>query len=256
MGDPLSVLREFVSSGRKWKEEGDEVVFGDVRFKKEEETAWRPANRQGYYKLSELVILVDHAHMPYQQYLRTMGGVLKQQSFVSKLDFDNLLKYLRGETATSKQTLRELKLVLETKKQRMEGGAGEEELGKVDGEMHRILKSDERPVHDRNSVLLTPTADYTIALRMIESAQRRVKEASGKASGGGGGSGGAGRKSQFDQRPGAVGSGASSSAAADSSRLHPPIIIVPSDPSAMVNMTNIVDFLEKAHFVSTSFVLF
>lgn len=41
--------------------------------------------------------------MPYQQYLRTMGGVLKQQSFVSKLDFDNLLKYLRGETATSKQ---------------------------------------------------------------------------------------------------------------------------------------------------------
>jgi hypothetical protein len=47
MGDPLSVLREFVSSGRKWKEEGDEVVFGDVRFKKEEETAWRPANRQG-----------------------------------------------------------------------------------------------------------------------------------------------------------------------------------------------------------------
>lgn len=57
----------------------------------------------GYYKLSELVILVEHAHMPYQQYLRTMGGVLKQQSFVSKLDFDNLLKYLRGETATSKQ---------------------------------------------------------------------------------------------------------------------------------------------------------
>ena len=164
MGDPLSVLREFVSSGRKWKEEGDEVVFGDMRFKKEEETAWRPANRQGtcrqlraellqteglqpifllsflllfnlcrrgilvcllvstppsllfslppslvspystgYYKLSELVILVEHAHMPYQQYLRTMGGVLKQQSFVSKLDFDNLLKYLRGETATSKQ---------------------------------------------------------------------------------------------------------------------------------------------------------
>jgi len=47
MGDPLSVLREFISSGRKWKEEGDEVVFGDVRFKKEEETAWRPANRQG-----------------------------------------------------------------------------------------------------------------------------------------------------------------------------------------------------------------
>jgi len=47
MGDPLSVLRDFVSSGRKWKEEGDEVVFGDVRFKKEEETAWRPANRQG-----------------------------------------------------------------------------------------------------------------------------------------------------------------------------------------------------------------
>ncbi len=159
-------------------------------------------------------------------------------------------------TGLDAQTLRELKLVLETKKQRMEGGAGEEELGKVDGEMHRILKSDERPVHDRNSVLLTPTADYTIALRMIESAQRRAKEASGKASGGGGGSGGAGRKSQFDQRPGAVGSGASSSAAADSSRLHPPIIIVPSDPSAMVNMTNIVDFLEKAHFVSTSFVLF
>lgn len=49
------------------------------------------------------MILVEHAHMPYQQYLRTMGGVLKQQSFVSKLDFDNLLKYLRGETATSKQ---------------------------------------------------------------------------------------------------------------------------------------------------------
>jgi hypothetical protein len=35
-----------------------------------------------------------------------MGGVLKQQSFVSKLDFDNLLKYLRGEEATSKQVKR------------------------------------------------------------------------------------------------------------------------------------------------------
>lgn len=57
----------------------------------------------GYYKLSELVILMEHAHMPYNQYLRTMGGVLKQQSFVSKLDFDDLLKYLRGETATAKQ---------------------------------------------------------------------------------------------------------------------------------------------------------
>lgn len=52
MGDPLSVLREFVSSGWKWKEEGDEVVFGDVRFKKEEETAWRPANRQGTWTMA------------------------------------------------------------------------------------------------------------------------------------------------------------------------------------------------------------
>lgn len=159
-------------------------------------------------------------------------------------------------TGLDAQTLRELKQVLETKKKKIEGGAGEEELGKVDGKMHRLLKSDERPVHDRNSVLLTPTADYTIALRMIETAQKRAKEASGKTRGDGEGSGGAGRTSQFDPRPGAVGSGASSAAAADSSRLHPPIIIVPSDPSAMVNMTNIVDFLEKAHFVSISLVLF
>lgn len=158
-------------------------------------------------------------------------------------------------TGLDAQTLLELKRVLETKKQRMEEGAGEEELWKVDGEMHRILKSDEQLVHDRNSVLLTPTADYNIALSMIETAQKRAKDASGKGGEGGGGSGGpGGRKSQFDQRPGAVGSGASSSssgAAGGSSRLHPPIIIVPSDPSAMVNMTNIVDFLENAHFVST-----
>jgi hypothetical protein len=154
------------------------------------------------------------------------------------------------------QTLQELKRVLETKKQRMEEGAGEEELWKVDGEMHRILKSDEQLVHDRNSVLLTPTADYNIALSMIETAQKRAKEASGKGGGGGGGSGGAGRKSQYDQRPGAVASGASSSSSSSSSggssRLHPPIIIVPSDPSAMVNMTNIADFLENAHFVSST----
>jgi len=154
-------------------------------------------------------------------------------------------------TGLDAQTLQYLKRVLETKKQRMEEGAEEKELWKVDGEMHRILKSDEQLVHDRNSVLLTPTADYNIALSMIETAQKRAKEASGKGGGGGGGSGGVGRKSQFDQRPGAVGSGAlaSSSSAGGSSRLHPPIIIVPSDPSAMVNMTNIVDFLENAHFV-------
>jgi hypothetical protein len=28
-----------------------------------------------------------------------------------------------------------------------------------------------------------------------------------------------------------------------------PIIIVPSDPSAVINMTNVADFLENAHFV-------
>lgn len=155
-------------------------------------------------------------------------------------------------TGLDAQTLQELKRVLKTKKQRMEEGAGEEALWKVDGEMHRILKSDEQLVNDRNSVLLTPTADYHIALSMVEAAQKRAKEATAKA--GGGGSGGAGRKSQFDQRQGASGSSTSSMSPASSSRLHPPIIIVPSDPSAMVNMTNIVDFLENAHFVSPSFL--
>lgn len=28
-----------------------------------------------------------------------------------------------------------------------------------------------------------------------------------------------------------------------------PIIIVPSDPSAVINMTNVADFLENAHYV-------
>jgi hypothetical protein len=47
MGDPLSVLRGFVSSGRKWDVQGEEIVFGDVRFKKDEETAWKPIGRPG-----------------------------------------------------------------------------------------------------------------------------------------------------------------------------------------------------------------
>ena len=49
----MSVLREFVSSGRKWREEGEDVVFGDVRFKKEEETAWRPSNRPGTWSIAK-----------------------------------------------------------------------------------------------------------------------------------------------------------------------------------------------------------
>ena len=48
--DPLSVLRDFVSSGRKWAVDGDEVVFGDLRFRKEEQTAWKAAGgRRGMY---------------------------------------------------------------------------------------------------------------------------------------------------------------------------------------------------------------
>jgi len=47
--------------------------------------------------------MIDHAHLPWNQYLKKIGGVLKQQTFVGRLDYNDLLKYLRGETATSKQ---------------------------------------------------------------------------------------------------------------------------------------------------------
>lgn len=53
--------------------------------------------------MMELVIMIDHAHLPWNQYLKKIGGVLKQQTFVGRLDYNDLLKYLRGETATSKQ---------------------------------------------------------------------------------------------------------------------------------------------------------
>ena len=135
--------------------------------------------------------------------------------------------------------------MLETKKQRHDEGAGEQELCQVDGEMHRLLKSHEQLVNNRNSVLLTPTADYHIALSMVETLQKRAKEAANKAS-----SAAAGAAPGRGKGP-LAGASSSSAAPAQPSRTQTPIIIVPSDPSAMVNMTNISEFLEHAHFVRT-----
>lgn len=68
----------------------------------------------------------------------------------------------------------DLEQVLEAKQRRRralkEGGqAGpfDAELGKLDEEMHRVLKSNELLVNDRNSVLLTPAAVSLVALRLF-----------------------------------------------------------------------------------------
>lgn len=70
----------------------------------------------------------------------------------------NFYRDVSRSTGIDGQTLQELKEVLATKKQRLEEGAGEEELWKADEAMHRILKAGEQRVNDRNSVLLTPNA--------------------------------------------------------------------------------------------------
>lgn len=104
MGDPLTVLREFVSTGRPWTEAGDEFVFGDLRFKKDAETAWNARARPGRYKLVELAMLAQHAAgITHSQYLKLMAGTYKQSTFVGWQDFKEVLQYLRGEVPTSSQ---------------------------------------------------------------------------------------------------------------------------------------------------------
>ena len=45
--DPLSLLREWVSSKLPLQVEGEEIVFGDIRYNKEDETAWKARGRVG-----------------------------------------------------------------------------------------------------------------------------------------------------------------------------------------------------------------
>jgi len=159
-----------------------------------------------------------------------------------------LCREVSRSTGLDAQALGELRALLETKRRRLEEGAKEEELFKVDEEMHRILKADEQLLNDRNTALLTPTADYRVALNTVEATLKRAKDLSGKA--------GTSRVRSSVLENRAVGreEGPSSGGRSSSrgSRLHPPIIIVPSDPSALVNMTNVVDLLENAKFVSGS----
>ena len=62
------------------------------------------STREGdrYYKVGELVVLLENAHMNFNDYLKRVGD-LKLSSFVGKLDFDDLIQYLQGKSTTSEQ---------------------------------------------------------------------------------------------------------------------------------------------------------
>lgn len=89
----------------------------------------------------------------------------QSESFVHPLWTPHTHRDLGRSTGLDAPALQELKNILEAKRRHVEEEAtlgaavgGEEEAWKADARMHRLLKTDEQLVSDRNSVLLAPAA--------------------------------------------------------------------------------------------------
>jgi len=76
----------------------------------------------------------------------------QSESFVHPL-WTHTHRDLGRSTGLDAPALQELKNILEAKRRRVE-----EEAWKADARMHRLLKTDEQLVSDRNGVLLAPAA--------------------------------------------------------------------------------------------------
>jgi len=112
MADPLSLLRKFTIQGKEAKQEGDFIVFDDIKFHKSTETTFKK-QRQGRYVLGDCWFFLQTAnrdvkHRDYVQ-LATKEGF----GFISLVDRRDLLAYLKGEIESSKK-ISEMPLVTPT----------------------------------------------------------------------------------------------------------------------------------------------
>lgn len=215
--DPLSVLREYTMRPdlESIKQVGDEFRFGDeYRFPCNMDTAYR--SKQGsLYTLDSLVFFVKNTHMKHTDYMQ-QARALKLQT-VTFIDRKGLLDYLEGRVQNSDAIellaptavasvappshLHHLDPPSEddveeyrpddpsfapSKRSRLDDAAGDvgasvmAEYEPVEMDASRMIsfiKERERPIRDRNTILLCHNKDFQEILTMLTKRDEEKKKA-------------------------------------------------------------------------------
>ena len=101
MADPLSYLRDVVTSGRPADLDGDALVLDGLRVPRRTLTNYRNRTDGSYYALDAVWFLWQKKDLPRQQYVAEAYAA--GMPFVSQLDRTDLLNYVAGETSSSSQ---------------------------------------------------------------------------------------------------------------------------------------------------------
>ncbi|EFN59429.1 hypothetical protein CHLNCDRAFT_56751 [Chlorella variabilis] len=172
MADPLSLLREFVSTGKVHEVvlAGDRVDFGGkFSFSKNVATGYKSQQGKGkLYDLETLLFFSKHINEKFTEYFKKAGKEIgKQVTFLDRMDLQN---YLTGKSDRSEYiqlTVPDFEVGQPAKRARLEAGGEAEagpaaeavEEGAEDAALRRIRES-ELQLRDRNSMLSVPGRSF------------------------------------------------------------------------------------------------
>lgn len=191
MADPLSLLREYVSTGRI--EEvvltGDRVDFGGkFSFNKTVPTGYKSQQGKGnFYDLETLLFFAKHVDAKFTDYFKKAGKEIgKAVTFVDRKD---LQEYLTGRSDRSEYiqlTVPDLEVQHAAKRARIdEGGAAaagpsaaapEAEEEAAEAAALRRIRESEVQLRDRNSMLSVPGRSFRKVLTLLSQAQREQQQ--------------------------------------------------------------------------------
>lgn len=98
--DPLSVLKSSYTNRGSVEIDGDKVIISENAFDGGIATAWRAERKNEHYNLLQLAGLYKYISQDYKAYI---GEVIKNKALgkpVSRLDFNDICSYFRGEIDT------------------------------------------------------------------------------------------------------------------------------------------------------------
>jgi parafibromin len=308
--DPLSALREYTTRSEldRIKRVGDEYHFGDdYRFPCSIETAYR--SKQGsLYTLESLIYFLENQETKHTDYMQ-QAHALKLQ-IVTFIDRKALLGYLQGKLQSTEaiellapSTAPSLHMdpatdedveeyrpddpaFLHSKRSRLDdsvagefGSAAEQDLDPA--QIIAFIKERERPIRDRNTILLCHNKDFQEIFTMLtkrDEEKKKADENRDKQQAGADNETAYPHKQQNLKKDGKLKPdgirpmhsqhhasqsqhhaapprslplvAASSSLKAGKGEAEPPIILVPSAFQTMLNMYNAKEFLEDGMYVS------
>mmetsp|Transcript_3517 Transcript_3517/g.5081 ORF Transcript_3517/g.5081 Transcript_3517/m.5081 type:complete len:407 (+) Transcript_3517:61-1281(+) len=260
----LLALRAFTSDGKKVEEDGDDYVFGEKRFKKKTQTAFKSGAKE-YYELDALVYFLSFGDkFAVGEYVRDarqkkikmvkhgdrkeLTAFMKgQQAWSSKIDAkepsdgesqavsttDEAAKESSSKTAKSDESkLGEAPDATSADQKKKSAKKRKADTASPEEILLRKIKKREDCQRNRNSILLS-SHRFIEALRIEkDSARNRTQEKQKELLQGG--------SRRGDRRAEQV------------KRMGCPIIVVPASMTAPVNMYNVGDFLGNGRYLHTN----